>query len=179
MQIDLAPFRAVRQGSLAVRTLLTLPAGSTPLSSRVCLGVPAEVAVSLTGGARAVHVEIEAVLELRLPCDRCLEEVALRLPLAYAEQWRLRNGARRQDEAPAVDDGDVLRRDLVGDVVELDDGFWQNVTLELPAKTLCSEGCRGLCPRCGINRNRVSCTCRDAGSDPGLAALAAWRPGRR
>jgi len=42
------------------------------------------------------------------------------------------------------------------------------VLLQLPAHPVCSEQCRGLCPRCGRNLNRSPCRCADdppAGSD--------------
>jgi N utilization substance protein B len=30
---------------------------------------------------------------------------------------------------------------------------------ELPLKVVCSEGCRGICPACGKNRNLEACSC--------------------
>ncbi len=37
----------------------------------------------------------------------------------------------------------------------------QQVILSAPAKRLCSEACRGLCPSCGQNFNKGTCSCRD------------------
>ena len=51
--------------------------------------------------------------------------------------------------------------------------------LALPMKPLCREGCLGLCPVCGANKNQVACACRPAPPDPRLAVLrdlAARRP---
>src|SRR5262249_54962114 len=44
-------------------------------------------------------------------------------------------------------------------------------TLALPMKPLCREGCLGLCPVCGGNRNLVQCDCQQRAPDPRLAAL--------
>jgi len=33
------------------------------------------------------------------------------------------------------------------------------IALAIPVKKLCSESCQGLCPGCGINKNRGSCSC--------------------
>jgi uncharacterized protein len=41
----------------------------------------------------------------------------------------------------------------------------------LPMKPLCRDDCRGLCPVCGIDRNRHSCRCTREWEDPRLAAL--------
>jgi uncharacterized protein len=43
--------------------------------------------------------------------------------------------------------------------------------LELPLAPLCREGCAGLCPQCGANRNTERCDCR-ALRDPRFAALS-------
>jgi uncharacterized protein len=49
------------------------------------------------------------------------------------------------------------------DVAEL---VRENLLLALPAQPLCDEGCRGLCPRCGTNRNGGTCPCSATGLDP-------------
>ena len=43
--------------------------------------------------------------------------------------------------------------------------------LEMDAKTLCSEDCKGICPGCGVDLNQGSCTCKKE-VDPRLAVLA-------
>ena len=45
----------------------------------------------------------------------------------------------------------------------LEDVLREQVLLSLPARTLCQPDCKGLCPRCGQNRNETACSC-DAGS---------------
>jgi uncharacterized protein len=47
-------------------------------------------------------------------------------------------------------------------------------TLALPMKPLCREGCRGLCPVCGGNRNITACACETRAPDPRWAALKDW-----
>jgi uncharacterized protein len=38
-------------------------------------------------------------------------------------------------------------------------------------KPLCRDDCKGLCPQCGTNLNRETCTCSPKWEDPRLAAL--------
>jgi uncharacterized protein len=50
----------------------------------------------------------------------------------------------------------------------------QVITISVPLKLLCKEECKGLCPRCGKNRNVELCDCRDDEVDSrwqGLAGL--------
>jgi uncharacterized protein len=46
------------------------------------------------------------------------------------------------------------------------------VFLSLPARSLCGEDCKGLCPRCGKNLNSESCNCDAAPADPRWSALS-------
>ena len=40
--------------------------------------------------------------------------------------------------------------------------------LALPMNLHCSEECRGLCPVCGVNRNREKCSCAPPDDRPGV-----------
>ena len=46
----------------------------------------------------------------------------------------------------------------------------EDLLLALPAKFLCREDCKGLCPMCGKNLNDGSCSCKKP-IDPRLEAL--------
>lgn len=49
-----------------------------------------------------------------------------------------------------------------------------SMLLEKPAKFLCSEDCKGLCPKCGKNLNESPCSCDKRDIDPRLAVLAKY-----
>ena len=63
---------------------------------------------------------------------------------------------------------------LRGDELDLEPLARDAVILELPLAPLCSEGCLGLCPTCGANRNTEPCACAPP-SDPRWSALDALR----
>ena len=62
-----------------------------------------------------------------------------------------------------------------GDSLALEDVLREQVLLSLPVKTLCEPECKGLCPRCGANRNNQPCSCEVGPSDPRWTALAGLR----
>ena len=64
---------------------------------------------------------------------------------------------------------------LRGGDIDLGEVAAEQVFLNLPTHPLCSTDCRGLCPVCGGNRNRVACACSDPEPDPRFAALAGLR----
>jgi uncharacterized protein len=52
---------------------------------------------------------------------------------------------------------------LSGDeIIDLTEGIREDIILRLPLKNLCSEDCKGLCPRCGKNLNDGPCGCPPA-----------------
>jgi len=51
----------------------------------------------------------------------------------------------------------------------------ETLIVMLPIKLLCSEECKGLCPRCGANLNFETCTCSFEEIDPRWAKLVKFR----
>ena len=57
----------------------------------------------------------------------------------------------------------------------VEDVLREQVLLSLPARTLCKQDCKGLCPRCGHNLNSESCTCDEVPLSPQWNALSELR----
>ncbi len=72
----------------------------------------------------------------------------------------------RSFEQPVAVEQFVVHQELGGeDFVDLTPQVREDIILELPQRSLCSEDCRGLCPRCGVDRNQETCQCETAASD--------------
>ena len=53
-----------------------------------------------------------------------------------------------------------LQKDFYeGEWLDLAELLEEQALLSIPAKVLCDTDCSGLCPDCGVNLNRVCCTC--------------------
>jgi uncharacterized protein len=107
---------------------------------------------------------------LELVCSRCLDgfprTVEADLDLVYVPDAA---AAETSDHEVGPEDFSVsYYRDKTIDLGEL---LREQFELALPMKPLCADGCLGLCPVCGGNRNRESCSCRTAWEDPRLAVL--------
>ncbi|MBT8043065.1 MAG: DUF177 domain-containing protein [Kiritimatiellales bacterium] len=46
------------------------------------------------------------------------------------------------------------------DSVDITEDLREEILLQVPGFALCSDGCKGRCPQCGIDLNKGSCTCR-------------------
>jgi uncharacterized protein len=121
-----------------------------------------EVEVDKSDGSIVVRGRVEA--NVLMDCARCLEPVHQSVVQSFALVLRLvRGGEVSGPEAESGDDFIVLPEhteefDLLPIVRE-------RIILALPLKPLCREDCRGLCPRCGANRNTESCDCTDERQD--------------
>ena len=115
---------------------------------------PAELTGTLLGAGDTVSVRGELRCEATMACARCLRPVAVPLRVSVDERFSRRRDGAEEEDAPE----DEARR-IDGAQIDLTDCARELLVLELPMRVLCSEGCKGLCPICGADRNEVSCTC--------------------
>jgi len=100
-------------------------------------------------------------------CARCLE--AADAPFSLDVLWTFVESGR-VDAVPLTGEDDLAgpfaadERTWSGDEVDLAGATWEELVLAAPGKVLCRDDCRGLCPVCGVNRNRE--TCAHAGTAP-------------
>ncbi len=110
----------------------------------------------------------------KLPCARCVEVVEIPLAaefdLIYRPLGADAGAPERSITAPETEIGYYQEDSLL-----LEDVLREQVLLCLPVRTLCKPDCKGLCPRCGANRNSHPCTCEVGGSDSRWEALAGLR----
>src|SRR5208337_2932579 len=110
----------------------------------------------------------------QVPCARCVEPVEIPLAADYDLIFRPAEADAEAPErsitAPETEIGYYQKDSLL-----LEDVLREQVLLSLPVRTLCKPDCKGLCPRCGENRNSLACTCEEGPSDPRWEALAGLR----
>jgi len=110
----------------------------------------------------------------QVPCARCIEPVEIPLSAEFDLIFR-----------PVGADADAPERSITASETEigyyqkdsllLEDVLREQVLLSLPVRTLCKPDCKGLCPRCGANRNTQPCSCDEGPTDPRWEALTGLR----
>jgi uncharacterized protein len=109
--------------------------------------------------------------EFEVACARCLEPVRRDLQGQFDLLFRpLGIDAGPSERAITADEAEIGY--YQGSGLLLEDVLREQVLLSLPARTLCREDCKGLCPRCGHNLNTDPCDCDPAPADPRWAALS-------
>jgi uncharacterized protein len=110
----------------------------------------------------------------QVPCARCVEPVEIPLSadfdLIFRPAGADSDAPERSITAPETEIGYYLKDSLL-----LEDVLREQVLLSLPVRTLCKPDCKGLCQRCGANRNTQECTCEEGLNDPRWEALSGLR----
>lgn len=167
LRLDLA--RLDREGTLQVDA--RVPADD-PLWHGLEVKFAGPVSIRLMAshaGSGEVVVRGRVEAELVQECRRCLKPVpgALRemLTLVFAPE----------DADSAEDDGDVrpFREDAAA--LDLTDPVREELILAIEPYVVCDPDCRGLCPRCGTDRNTETCSCTVEENDPRWDALRALK----
>lgn len=128
--------------------------GDHPLAASLRLESVVE-GVLVTGS-----VEARADME----CARCLKPLSSSIEVEVCDLFA-GPGHEAEDDAYRV----------TGTEIDLEPMLRDAVTLALPLNPVCSEGCAGLCARCGKDLNEGPCACTEDTADPRWAPLAALR----
>ena len=145
LQVDLA----LEPGPLSYDRDLEIEVTSASLTARV---QPSGEGLTCAG---------RMVASVRVPCSRCLEPYDLPVDRVFHVEYVSPPGGRRGREGEVH----IARSELdVGYLdaqrsVDMHDLAAEQIYLEIPMKPLCTPACRGLCTRCGGNRNRGECLC--------------------
>jgi uncharacterized protein len=103
--------------------------------------------------------------EAELECSRCLDPY--RVTLEGEVEFTIRKSG--EDTGDASDD-DLTDSEMLYPIndeeVDITGPVRESLILAVPMKPLCREDCRGLCPVCGVNRNRKDCDCVVKETDP-------------
>lgn len=122
---------------------------------------PVRVNGSVTNQTGVVEIKAVASFVLDIACDRCAKE--MKVPLEVDINHTL---------VKELNDDDNYELLLVDEFqLDLDSLVTEDIFLDIPAKFLCSEDCKGLCSTCGSDLNDGSCSCKKA-IDPRLEVLA-------
>lgn len=130
--------------------------------------VRGEAKFMLTNFGVLAHVDATGVLQLT--CARCLEPFQTQREISFDEEFRplIDIATGLPSTIPPSDTAFVIEQ---SHTIDLWEALRQNFILAVDLIPRCSEGCRGLCAGCGVNRNLQTCDCPDADSQSPFAAL--------
>ena len=133
---------------------------------RVVFAGPVRVSGEIVNMGGYMRFEAEASIEYDAECARCLKPLhrsfSVTLERTVVTEGSLENTP--EDEAD-----DYL--EAAGGWIDPDRTIVEELMMEFPTRELCSEDCKGLCPKCGKDLNEGDCGCVKKEIDPRLAIL--------
>lgn len=107
---------------------------------------------------------------LKLECARCLQAIEKNVDIPFESVFvTAENYTQAKEAQVGTEDLDVAV--FEGDKIDLTELVREQILLSLPEQIFCQEDCRGLCEKCGANRNLINCNCIEKEVDPRWAAL--------
>ena len=147
------------------------PSAFDPQDPEYRVAAPVQLAMDVEkAGGDAFRVTGNVRTTLGLDCGRCLEPFDVPVDATFELRYvpYTENTGEGEREIAEDDLTTAYYREGLLDVIEL---LREQFQLALPMKPLCSDACKGLCPQCGVNLNRSTCSCAPEWEDPRLAPL--------
>jgi uncharacterized protein len=108
-------------------------------------------------------IQGETEVTIRIPCDRCLEEVDWTFSIKVDKEIDLTG----DNEEKSMENLNYM----TGTSLDVDQLIFGEILVSWPMKVLCREDCKGICKRCGANLNQAECQCQRTEPDPRMAAI--------
>ena len=121
---------------------------------------------------RTAQIDLQGSISApaEIDCMRCLEPVSHVLAIDFDVNFVTPEhfaSDKEREVSPEDLDTDVLDSDRI----ELTTLIREQILLNLPEQLFCRPDCKGLCLKCGANRNLIDCKCKEKEIDPRWAAL--------
>ncbi|MCM1466564.1 MAG: DUF177 domain-containing protein, partial [Alistipes sp.] len=101
---------------------------------------------------------------LDIPCARCLDGVEYTISYEIEREldFNEADGSDERLEEMSYIDGYHLDAEKL---------VCSEILINMPLRVLCSEDCKGLCFKCGANRNKGECGCDREQLDPRMSVI--------
>ena len=136
----------------------------------VSLDIPLDVKIEIYRAGKRYTLEGDMKGGCKIVCDRCLELYHHNIQSAFRVILTLFSSDNDKAEVELTEK-DLEIGFLADNEINLYDIVREQVYVSLPLKSLCKEGCLGLCTQCGVNLNKISCQCKREQSNPDFLKL--------
>ena len=121
----------------------------------LALAEPLRVELQAHSVGEGILVRGRMRTRLVLECRRCL------VPVEHIidDRVELLYEPIADEEEEVALSGEVYPIPPRGDVIDLRPALREQLLLRVPEYVECGEDCRGLCPQCGTDLNRATCSC--------------------
>jgi len=91
----------------------------------------------------------------RVSCDKCLDKFERKINRNFDQEYVFSN---TQDKEEILEGSAGFLIDDSG-VIDIEKALIEEIAVNDLGVKVCSNNCKGLCPKCGINLNKNKCSC--------------------
>lgn len=124
----------------------------------------------LTKHIAEIDAEGEITAETEIECTRCLTPIEKNFEIPFQTVF-IAPEHYSENKETELHSEDLDVSVIENNEINLTDLAREQIILNLPEQIFCREDCKGLCPKCGVNRNEKDCNCIEKEVDPRWAAL--------
>lgn len=118
------------------------------------------VIVLKRNGLDRVLLSGEIQTTIAADCDRCTENFSLELDTGFELDLEYSASSRLEPPEHECSPEEMDMIYLQEPVIDIFEILNQQMFLMISGKHLCSESCKGLCFKCGVNLNTETCDCK-------------------
>ena len=123
---------------------------------------PVKINGTISNNGESFILTAQCSAKVKTHCARCMRSIVVDVDFPLNENLI-------QDRGEEITDDDVIVFD--GTSFDLDDIVLDDFLMNTSGHYLCSEDCKGLCPKCGADLNVGDCGCTNEDIDPRWAGL--------
>ena len=116
-------------------------------------------------GERKISLTCKAKVCLEIPCSRCLKMVQVPFEIDFEKEFDF--SGQKEEASIELEETEYIQEYSL----DVDTLITEEMMLQFPMQTLCSDNCKGICDICGTNLNTGSCNCDQQGRDPRMLAI--------
>jgi len=129
--------------------------------------VVSRLSINKVGSEIIISGRLKAAMDLQ--CSRCLKDFKRDLDIPVNVVYHPVEDV--EAERHALRDDEMDMGFYKGDELDLQELIKEQVLLNGEMKPLCSDQCKGICPKCGTDLNTGQCNCGTKEIDPRLEVL--------
>lgn len=161
MKLDVRPILSGETDRIEID--YTLSSAELPAINDVEFSDNIKVTGEFKNTAGYMTLTLVCAIEYRSVCARCLKELDGTLNVSFEKVVCEEGDLQNQENDDYIE--------ICDSVIDVDEAIIEDIILNFPAKLLCRDDCKGICPKCGVDLNSVSCNCTTKEIDPRLAPL--------
>jgi len=129
---------------------------------------PLHADVTVRRAGEELLIKGRITTRLSLICSRCLSPFEFRVDSRFDHVYLPEELEVERDQLDPVDVGRLYYHNRTLDLKEI---ILEQLNLTYPARPLCAEDCKGICPICGQIIKEGNCSCASGDADPRLEKL--------